>query len=176
MTFHCYSQTPDGQEADQVRQSYPIKSSMKSSTSQPRSSVASQNYYVPPSPSPPPPPPSPPPTLPARSSSTVGHLPLSESMTNDLEFPPPPAEIGRVGETITRQALTEQAVVRETNNVPGRFSVAVEVSCLFSMLTRLKVSCSLSPGCRNTQRHWRALGVAHCRWQGFELHSVRDTR
>ena len=166
------SQASGGLEADQVRQSYPIKSSMKSSTSQPYSSVNFQNYYVPPSPSPPlPPPPSPPPTLPARTSSAVG--PLSQSMTNDLEFPAPPSAIGKPRETITRQALTEPVVVRETNS--GRFSVAVEVIVyLYSALTKLKVSCSLSPGCRRTQRHWRALGVAHCRWQGFVLHSIRD--
>lgn len=165
-----------GQEVNRVAHSYPMKSSMKSTTSQPRSSVTTQNnYYVPPSPSPPLPPPPSPPFRTSSIAATAASMALTESETNDLEFPPPPTEIGKFRETITKQTLTEQVVVRETNNMPGRLPVIVEVSVRFQCSLRLKFI-SFCSGCHNTQKHWRTIGVAHRRREGFELHPVRDAR
>jgi protein scribble len=50
-----------------------------------------------------------------------------ELQLNGLEFPPPPTELGRFRESITKNTLTETVVTRVTTNQKGQRPVITEV-------------------------------------------------
>lgn len=127
----------------------PLKSSLKSTASHQqfaRNSVPlatpinkrPERYPSPPS-SPSPPPPR------RLSTSSMGlsktNADANQLMLNELQFPPPPTELGRFRETITKNTLTETVVTRLTSNQRGQPPVITEVSIIiffsfkFIMLT-----------------------------------------
>ena len=85
-----------------------------------RSSLRSSHQSRPRKPSPPPPPP------PVASVKRLNDD-SSDSRLSELQFPPPPTDLGRFRETITKQTLTETIVTRLTNNQPGKLPVITEV-------------------------------------------------
>lgn len=105
----------------------PLKSSLKSSSrrSAPMATPVRQHpRYPSPSPSPPDPP--------RRSSSASMNFAMKPSDPNDLklnelQFPPPPTELGRFRESITKNTLTETVVTRVTTNQKGQRPVITEV-------------------------------------------------
>lgn len=106
----------------------PLKSSLKSSHQHfPRHNVPiainkkPERYPSPPS-SPSPPPPR------RLSTSSSKHVDdANQLMLNELQFPPPPTELGRFRETITKNTLTETVVTRLTSNQRGQPPVITEV-------------------------------------------------
>ena len=45
----------------------------------------------------------------------------------EFEFPPPPTEMGKTTESITKQTVTEKIITRVTNNEYGRYPIIIEV-------------------------------------------------
>ena len=106
----------------------PLKSSLKPSSNLWRGSAPitsstkrPERYPSPPSsPSPPPPP--------RLSSSSMTQLQTpNDSKLSELQFPPPPTELGRFRETITKNTMTETVVTRLTSNQKGQRPVITEV-------------------------------------------------
>lgn len=122
------------QPTDNVELRKPMRSSMRSSVTRSPSPPATppfDNEYRQPmrgsmrssrprTPSPPPPPPPPP-------IKRIVNEDSSDSRLSELQFPPPPTELGRFRETITKQTLTETIVTRLTNNQRGKLPIITEV-------------------------------------------------
>ena len=62
---------------------------------------------------------------------------LPEAAPDPLHFPPPPTELGKFRETITKQTLTETVVTRHTSNQKGQFPVITEVFIVSIQLQQL---------------------------------------
>ena len=76
-----------------------------------------------------------PPTLdlPMVPAPTLG--PYPEEKIAGLQFPPPPKELGKFRETITKQTLTETVVTRHTSNQKNRLPVITEVNISMKRIT-----------------------------------------
>ena len=145
--FDCVSYYEQPDDSVELRSKQPMRSSMRSSVTrspsppatppefdnghryqhQMRSSLRSSHQSRPRTPSPPPPPPPPPPVAPIKRLNDDS----SDSRLSELQFPPPPTELGRFRETITKQTLTETIVTRLTNNQRGKLPVITEVDNSF---------------------------------------------
>ena len=144
--FDCVSYYEQPDDSVELRSKQPMRSSMRSSVTRSpsppatppefdnghryqhpmRSSLRSSHQSRPRTPSPPPPPP-PPPVAPIKRLNDDS----SDSRLSELQFPPPPTELGRFRETITKQTLTETIVTRLTNNQRGKLPVITEVDNSF---------------------------------------------
>ncbi|XP_057369506.1 protein lap4-like [Daphnia carinata] len=108
------------------RAAMPLKSSLKAS-SRVSAPIATPVRHHPRYPSPSPSPPHPP----RRSSSASMNFAMKSADPNDLklhelQFPPPPTELGRFRESITKNTLTETVVTRVTTNQKGQRPVITE--------------------------------------------------